>query len=291
MWQHADNWVTWFDANAPDTEYFLYLIDESDDFPQTEQWANWITTNPGPGGRLLSFATIGLPDAAANTPSLGIAASWSVVGLTDEWEQAAQLFRQDPNRRLYLYNGIRPATGSFATEDDGVALRQLAWSQYKMGVDRWFFWEGAYYNNFQGDTGQTNVFQTAQTFGGYDGFDSVLGETGWNYSNGDGLLFYPGTDTLYPDDSYGVMGPFASLRMKQWRRGLQDVDYLVMAASIDPERVAQIVADLIPSVLWEVGVEDPDDPSWVLTDISWPADPDIWEAARAELAAIIESGQ
>jgi hypothetical protein len=96
---------------------------------------------------------------------------------------------------------------------------------------------------------------------------------------------------VYPDDSYGVMGPFASLRLKQWRRGIQDVDYLVLAASIDPERVAQLVEALVPTVLWEVGIEDPNDPSWVLTDISWPTDPDIWEAARAELADIIEGGQ
>lgn len=290
MWEHANNWVRWFDANAPDTEYFLYLIDESDDYPQTEQWANWITTNPDIGNRLMSFATIALPDALAYTPSLNIAASWSPIGLPDVWQQAADAFIQDPNRRVYLYNGQRPASGSFAIEDDGVALRELAWGQYKMQVDRWFFWESTYYNNFQGDTGQTDVFQSAFTFGSFDEIDSVLGETGWNYSNGDGVLFYPGTDTIYPDSSYGVMGPFASLRLKQWRRGIQDVDYLVLADRIDHERVMQIVNDMVPSVLWEVGVEDPDDPTWVLTDISWSTNPDVWEAARAELADIIESG-
>ena len=291
MWEHADNWVTWFDENAPNTEYFLYLIDESEDFPQTEQWASWVTTNPGPGSRLLSFATIALPDAVANTPSLSIATSWSTIGLPEVWQQAAEVMIQDPNKRAYLYNGQRPGSGTFATEDDGVALRQIAWSQFKMEIDRWFFWESTYYNDYQGGTGQTNVFQTAHTFGSFDEVDSVHGETGWNYSNGDGVLFYPGTDTLYPDDSYGVMGPFASLRMKHWRRGIQDVDYLTMAASIDPDRVNQIVETLIPTVLWEVGVEDPSEPNWVLADISWSTDPDVWEAARAELADIIESGQ
>jgi len=34
-------------------------------------------------------------------------------------------------------------------------------------------------------------------------------------------------------------------------------------------------------------VEDPDDPTWIHTDISWPVNPDIWEAARDSLAAII----
>jgi hypothetical protein len=40
-------------------------------------------------------------------------------------------------------------------------------------------------------------------------------------------------------------------------------------------------------VLWEVGVEDPEDPTYVYTDIRWPTAPDVWEAARSELAEII----
>lgn len=290
MRQHTDAWELWFEANAPDTEHFLYLIDESEDFAQTEMWARWIDDNPGPGGRLMSFATIQLPDAVAHVPSLDIAAAWATFGVIGEWERAAEVFRADPNRRLYVYNGGRPATGTFATEDEGVALRQVAWTQYKMGVDRWFFWDATYYHNYQGNTGQTNVFQTAHTYGDYDGVDPELGETGWNYSNGDGVLMYPGVDLVYPDESYGMFGPFASLRLKHWRRGIQDVDYLAMAAAINPGRVAGIVQAMIPAVLWELGIEDPEDPTWVLTDISWPTDPDVWEAARAELADIIEGG-
>ena len=80
-------------------------------------------------------------------------------------------------------------------------------------------------------------------------------------------------------------GPFASLRLKHWRRGIQDVDYLNLAAAIDPAQTAQIVVNMIPRVLWQVGVTDPDDPTWVLTDISWSTDPDVWEEARAELAS------
>ncbi|MEE8385977.1 MAG: hypothetical protein V3S01_08670, partial [Dehalococcoidia bacterium] len=105
------------------------------------------------------------------------------------------------------------------------------------------------------------------------------------------VLFYPGTDTLYPDDSYGVQGPFASLRLKHWRRGIQDADYLAMAAEIDPQRVQEIVDEMVPTVLWEYGVTDPEDPTYVRTDISWSTDPDDWEAARAELADIIEGAR
>jgi hypothetical protein len=157
-----------------------------------------------------------------------------------------------------------------------------------MGVDRWFYWDSTYYNNYQGNTGQTNVFQQAQTYGQFEQIDDLLGETGWNYLNGDGVLFYPGTDTRYPEDDYDVRGPFASLRLKHWRRGIQDVDYLTLAAEIDPDRTAAIVNRMIPKVLWECDADDPTDPTWVFTDISWPTDPNLWEAARAELADIIE---
>ena len=52
-----------------------------------------------------------------------------------------------------------------------------------MGVDRWFYWDSTYYDNYQDNTGQTNVFQKAQTYGKLEGFDDVLYETGWNYLN------------------------------------------------------------------------------------------------------------
>jgi len=296
MWANTDAWVNWFDAQAlvTPTDYFLYLIDESDDYPQIEQWAQWMDSNPGPGRGLMSMATISLPDAMDHTPHLDIPTSGSGIGITSEWENALAALRADPSKHFFMYNGSRPASGSFATEDDGVALRELAWGQYKKRVERWFYWESTYYLNSQcydrdDPRSQTNVFSQAQTFGCYEHDDAVLGEAGWNYFNGDGVLFYPGTDTRYPADSYGVQGPFASLRLKLWRRGVQDVDYLTLAAAVDPTRTNQIVARMIPTVLWEYGVDDPDDPTWVRTDISWSADPNDWEAARAELADIIES--
>ena len=295
MWANTDLWVNWFDAQAfaTPTEYFLYLIDESDDYPQIEQWSQWMDNNPGPGRRLMSMATIDLPTAATETPSLDVPTSGSQFGITDVWQNVVDAYAANAAKRFYMYNGTRPASGSFATEDDGVALRQLAWGQYKKGIDRWFYWESTYYVNYQcygydDPRAYVNLFQQAQTYGCYDHDDDSLGQAGWNYFNGDGVLFYPGTDTRYSEESYGVMGPFASLRMKHWRRGIQDADYLRLAEAISPTRTAEIVDETVPTVLWEYGVSDLEDPTWVLTDISWSTDPDDWEAARAELAGIIE---
>ncbi len=318
MRDHSDAWVNWFNENAPDADHFLYLIDESSDYAQIEQWAQWLDDNPGPGNQLDSMSTVWLTDAQANTPSLDIAGTGFSVGITDLWNDAIVQKNADPTKKHFMYNGHRPTHGTFALEDDGVALRVTPWGQFKKGVDRWFKWESTYYNNFQSivdsetdektcdhrdlnDGGntircQTNVFKTAKTFGVYqnDCFADVgcggypYGQTGWNYTNGDGVLFYPGTDTVFPDDSYGIDGPLASLRLKHWRRGIQDVDYLTMAKQIDPQQVDQIVASTVPKVFWEYGVDNEEDPTYVHTDISWSTDPDDWEAARKQLAEIIE---
>lgn len=296
MWTNTDAWVNWFDAQAFATpiDSFLYLIDESDNYPQIEQWAQWMDNNPGPGRRLMSMATIPLPEAMANTLSLDIPTSGAGFGITADWENALAALRADPSKRFWMYNGSRPGSGSFATEDDGVALRELAWGQYKVGAERWFYWQSTYYINFQcygyaDPQAYTNLFQQAQTFGCYSYDSPTRGQAGWNYFNGDGVLFYPGTDTRYPAESYGLPEPFASLRLKLWRRGIQDHDYLTLAAAVNPTRTAEIANAMVPMVLWEYGVADPGDPTWVRTDISWSTDPDDWEAARAELADIIEA--
>lgn len=287
--KESNAWVGWFDDQEfkTPTDYFLFLIDESTDFPLIEKWSQWVKQNPDIGGHLPTLATVSAPQSLQLAPTLAIPTSTMTVGKTQDWLNAVRHYQQSPDHRYFMYNGYRPASGTLTTEDDGIALRELAWGQYKMKVERWFIWESTYYNNFQGGLGETNLFEQAQTFGGRSDRDLVMGQTGWNYNNGDGVLFYPGTDKLFPTESYELPGPIASLRLKHWRRGLQDCDYLKLAAAIDPERVDDIVQRMVPKILWEYGIDNEDDPTWVRTDISWSTNPDDWEAARRELAQII----
>ncbi len=288
VWSHTDGWESWFIVHFPKVEHFLYLADESHDYAQTEMWASWIKENPGVGRSLKSFATAGLPKAQKFMPSLDITASSIAVADRDLWQSAADRVAADHRHQFFLYNGGRPGSGSFATDDDGVALRELPWGQYKKGIERWFYWEATYYKDFQGGRGETHLFRDAQTFGGPVAFNANYGRIGWNSTNGDGVLFYPGTDLVYPEESYGLAGPIVSLRMKYWRRGIQDIDYVALAHAVDPGATDAIVSRMVPKVLWENGVNDPNDPTWALCPISWSTDPDDWERAREELADIIE---
>lgn len=287
--EHVNAWQNWFEANFPETERFLYLIDESSNYSQIESWAKAIQNASSPGNSLMSLATLSITNAKNLTPTLDIPTSTMTVAPNSITQEAANQFINDPTKKFYMYNGGRPASGSFMTDDDGIALRELAWGQYKKQIDRWFFWESTYYNDFHSNKGQTNVFEEARTFGTITGQSDLLGETGLGYSNGNGVLFYPGTDKIYPEVSYDIDGPIASLRLKHWRRGIQDVDYLYLASQINPTKTEQIINEIIPKVLWEYDVSDPSDPTWVQTEISWSDDPDIWEQARKELAEIISS--
>lgn len=292
IWARTDAWSSWFAANAPQVKYHLYIVDEQSDpasIAKIERWSSWIDANPGPGSAIESFATMDYIIGVEGTPSLDIPCATNYSAPAADVQAAADAIFGDPGKRLCWYNGWRPYLGTFATEDDGVALRASAWAFFKKKIERWFYWESTYYNNFQGGTGETDVFNSAFTFGADDLFDPVFGRTGSNYSNGDGVLFYPGTDTVFPAGSYGLSGPIASLRLKHWRRGIQDADYLAMAEAVDAAATRAIVDRIVPKVMWEYGVTDPQDPTFVITDLGWSTDPDLWEQARAQLACIIQA--
>ena len=293
MWGHADKLASWFQSNLPGTDYFLYLEDEppASNYGQVETWARWIREDPGPGSALRSAVTISPVLAQTGMPSVNMPlmpagtgacpAGQTTCDNTAVNQAATDWYKQTPGNKFWAYNDGRPATGSSMTEDDGIAMRVLPWTQYKKGVDRWFYW-------YVNPDGNQNFFQNAVTFGSADHFDMANGQAGYGMSNGNGLLSYPGTDLFNPSDSYGIDGPIASLRLKEWRRGLQDGDYLTIAAKVDPIAVRRIVDRVLPKTLWEYTAQDPT--FYTGGGPSWSSDPDSWEEARTELAGIITAG-
>ena len=294
-----NGWETWFEANSPKTERFVYLCDEiacTTTTPTLATQLQWWSALTSPGSKLHALATQPLLDAPAalGDPtsgwpfSGGVSSGGTSKNGTTAADQAAvdAVLAAEPTRRLFSYNGQRPGAGSSATEDEGVALREQPWGQYKKKIDRWFWWEATYYDDNQQGLGKVDLFASADTFGAAT-VDPTYGTTGG--ANGNGVFMYPGTDTLFPASSYGVAGPIASLRLKHWRRGIEDVDYLTLASAIDAKSVSAIVDKMVPSVLWEVQCHDPtNDCSYSYAPGSWSSNPDDWETARAALAHIID---
>ncbi len=289
--RNANAWEEYFRRHFPQVDRFIYDIDE----PNIEdagvareinERVQRYKSNPGVGKHLKIFMTAYIDRANILTPGFDIIAQWTAVANTSVIQKAADEFRSRGGQ-LFQYNGKRPGSGTFMTEDDGTAPRMIPWAQYKLGITRHFYYLFNYYNDYQTSGKQTNVMRSGRTYGLDAQFDPVVGRTGFNYSNGDGVLLYPGRDTLFPQDTYGVLGPIASLRMKHWRRGIQDVEYLELARRRDPRRSDEILRRMVPRVFWEVGVEAESDPTWKLGNISWPIDPEVWEAARRELASVI----
>ena len=294
-----NGWETWFEANSPKTERFVYLCDEvacTQTTPTLATQLQWWGAIGGVGSKLHTMATQPLLDAPAvlSDPtsswpfSQGVSGAGTTTGGTTTADQNAAdaVVGAEPTRRIFSYNGQRPGAGSIAIEDDGVALREQPWGQYKKRIDRWFWWEATYYDDNQQGLGMVDLFSSANTFGVATA-DATYGTKGG--ANGNGVLMYPGTDAAFPSSSYGIAGPIASLRLKHWRRGLQDVDYLTLAAAVDASAVSALVTKAVPSVLWEQQCHDPtSDCSYTYAPIGWSDNPDDWEAARAALAHIID---
>ncbi len=52
------------------------------------------------------------------------------------------------------------------------------------------------------------------------------------YIHGDGVLIYPGEERLHPDEDRGIAGPIGTVQLANFRRGLQDHQYLTMARKL-----------------------------------------------------------
>ena len=269
--RESDRWVTWFEEHAPKVEYFVYLTDEPHSerrFAWVRERASWIHNNPGPGKRLPVFVTKWpLPE---------------LQGSVDIWCAPAANVEQAPyeaalkrGEKYWLYAAYRPRTPGDVTDEYGIAWRLKPWIAHKHGVQRWFTWESTHWtpngNEVPNDRPK-DIWNDPVTFSA-----GTADTTG----NGDGTLFYPGEDKVFPDQDRGYPGPMASLRMKMYRRGIQDYEYMWLAEQAGHQAdVAALVTKLLPKTLWELPGGDangPDLPRWSNSNA-------VYEAARRQLA-------
>lgn len=258
----ADKWVKWFDEYAPGVRYFWYITDEPpvSKYPWIRERSEWVKSNKRPGKKLPLFCTM------AYLPALdGIIDIWAGYDGVDI--NCLDLTRKNGGDH-WFYNGNRPRYGSIILEGEAVDMRVSSWILYKYGISTWFIWHGTHWrHNHQGPKGHLhqNVFSNPLTF---------INEH-FEFGNGDGVLFYPGRMPYYPEEDRGLNMVFPSIRLKNIRRGQQDVEIMwLVEQKIGRERVLEIINKVVPKALSEIAMTDP---------VPWSENGDDYEKIREEL--------
>lgn len=245
----AKSWDQWFKANAPRATYFLYTVDE----PSADQLAE-VNARAAQAKPVPSFVT------SQYAPRIKVDI-FSVIA--EEFSLKKRAAAKKAGKQYWIYNGVRPFSGSFATDDVAISPRVNPWIQYKYKIDRWFYWESTYYKDFQGGRKDINVFRNPQNFTNRHG----------DKMNGDGLLLYPGRDKIFPQEDRHLDHPLPSIRLKNWRRGIQDVEYLRLAEAAGHQNIVKdLLQKMIPRALA--------DQTSAGASVSWPDDGEKWLAAR-----------
>jgi len=281
-WQAAaDAWEGWFAQNAPGVLRFKYMHDEADVTDPAvvsamQEKCEWIKTSPGIGSRLHRFFTkeffyggfYGYVDVWAFSGSPGLQLST----MRQRKEQYGEL--------VCMYNGTRPMWGQMEVLDNFATDNRVnAWIAWKYGVDLLFLWQTSYYAEFK----------PPRTYNVWS--DNYIAGSDGSKSWGSGMWLYPGRDIDYPEDDRGVDGPITSIRMKNFRRGQQDYEYLYLAreAGLD---VSGIVNRIVPHALDDWGTDQYVNPPGYDQQPVYAQQGYLFDDARRELAQmLVEAGK
>lgn len=88
---------------------------------------------------------------------------------------------------------------------------------------------------------------------------------------GNGVMVYPGNQL----DKIGFKaspGPIASMRLKAWRRGLQDAELFFLAMQKNPQKAQRLITEIMPAALSEGRKK-----------AAWPSDAASWMHFRSRL--------
>ena len=250
---------------AAHTQSFLYSIDETCGSDWPARWLSLVHASDALKGVRVG-ATCG-SDPSTQAADL-------VMQTAGDWDPGRVRVANEQGKWVWAYNGCRPWAGSMVEDVPATDLRANSWIAMRYGIPRWFYWEGTFWfdNNRGGRGGPTGFdpFVVSETFHNSDG----------DYSNGDGLLVYPGTQRTEGMVDYGAREVFPSVRLKNLRRGIQDAGYVQLARRIDRQAADAVVRRIIPHAVARAQ-ERP----------SWPQQAAPWLDARRELAEIVERGR
>jgi hypothetical protein len=271
-WARSDAWMTLLRETFPRAITFLYMPDEprTPEYPRIISLAENIHSNPGPGRALPIFVTskyVEPLDAAI-----------------DIWCSGPKGFQLDRvaserarGREYWFYNGGRPQGAAITIEAPATDPRATIWAAFKHDVRVYFYWYAVHWRHNsqkQGERNQ-NVWAESITFDNRRQPNRSPDDEG--YIHGDGVLMYPGEERLHPDEDRGIAGPIATIQLANFRRGLQDHQYLTLARRLGLDAVvAGAIDTIVPRVFSDAGDR-----------VSFPETGDPYEAVRLRLARAI----
>jgi hypothetical protein len=216
------------DARLGRTEVVLYADDESCASPRAEGWRALLSASHDEHVRRMRLAWTCSHDPSQQPVDVPI--------LLASYDDAQVERAKHAGKSVWVYNGELPRTGTFLLDADAVSPRVNGWLQAMRSIPRWFYWEVAHWYGRRG-----------APFDPYDDPESLLNKDG-DWANGDGVLVYPGTRCdLVSTYDLGWDGVIPSIRLKNWRRGLQDGAYLELARVRDRAAADAVADELIPA--------------------------------------------
>jgi hypothetical protein len=211
------------------TDAFVYADDERCASPRGAAWRDLLRGSGDANVRHVRVAWTCNDDPSRQPVDVPI--------LLAHYDRARAERARSLGKEVWVYNGVLPRTGTFLLDDDAISSRVNGWLAEMFGVRRWFYWESTYWYGAHGRT-PIDPFVEPETLNNDDG----------DWANGDGVLVYPGTQRdAFGEHSVGYPGVFASIRLKNWRRGLQDAAYLELARSRDRRRADAVARSLVPA--------------------------------------------
>lgn len=251
---------------AASTETFVYAIDERCDSPRGAAWKALLARSRREDVRRLAVGWTCSEPPETQPVDLPIVAA-------SHYDPARARASAAAGKRVWIYNGFRPSTGSFLLDDEAVSPRVQGWLAKLFAIPRWFYWESTFW--FDGNKGGKGPYDPWVTA---EGFHNQHGD----HCAGDGLLVYPGKQVdAFREHSIGFDGVLPSIRLKNLRRGIQDAGYLELARSASPAKADAIARELFPRALSEAAHGDPP---------SWPASGKPFFVARVTLLSTFVPG-
>lgn len=271
-WAKSDSWITRLRQKLPQAITFLYMPDEPapEEYPRILKLAENVHSNPGPGRTLPIFVTsqyVAPLDAAI-----------------DIWSSGPKGFLLDRvaserarGRQYWFYNGGRPAGGAITIDAPATDARATIWAAFKHDVRVYFYWYAVHWRHNsqkQGERNQ-NVWADTITFDNRKQVNKSVDDQG--YIHGDGVLIYPGEERLHPGEDRGIAGPIGTVQLANFRRGLQDHQYLTMARALGLDKIVdEATAAIVPRVFSDAGDR-----------VSFPETGAPYESARLRLGRAI----